>query len=134
MLSHTTLGTADPARAFAVYDTLLAPLGLRRVETIPDLGAGWASAPDAMPQFWVMRPFDGGAPSPGNGTMLAFSAPNHAAVEAFQATALAGGGRCEGPPGLRPQVHADFCAAYVRDPDGNKIACVSHRPAPEAGA
>jgi hypothetical protein len=27
-------------------------------------------------------------------------------------------------PGLRPQYNPDFYAAYVRDPDGNKLAVV----------
>jgi hypothetical protein len=27
-------------------------------------------------------------------------------------------------PGLRPQYTPDFCAAYVRDPDGDKLAAV----------
>jgi len=30
----------------------------------------------------------------------------------------------EGGPGLRPQYNPDFYAAYVRDPDGNKLAAV----------
>ena len=33
-------------------------------------------------------------------------------------------GTSEGAPGLRPQYDADFYAAYVRDPDGNKLAAV----------
>jgi uncharacterized protein YihD (DUF1040 family) len=37
---------------------------------------------------------------------------------------MAGGGKSEGAPGLRPQYNPDFYAAYLRDPDGNKIAAV----------
>jgi hypothetical protein len=32
----------------------------------------------------------------------------------------------EGKPGLRPQYHANYYAAYLRDLDGNKIAAVCH--------
>ncbi len=46
------------------------------------------------------------------------------AVQRFYSAALAHGGSCEGAPGLRPQYNADFYAAYVRDPDGNKLAAV----------
>ena len=54
-------------------------------------------------------------------------------VDAFYAAALANGGRSEGEPGLRLQYNADFYAAYVRDPDGNKIAAVCRgHTAPEA--
>jgi catechol 2,3-dioxygenase-like lactoylglutathione lyase family enzyme len=45
-------------------------------------------------------------------------------VEEFHAAALAHGGACEGPPGLRTEYNPDFYAAYVRDPDGNKLAIV----------
>ncbi len=43
------------------------------------------------------------------------------------AAALAHGGSCDGAPGQRLHYSADFYAAYVRDPDGNKIAaaCVA---------
>ncbi|MFN3970826.1 MAG: hypothetical protein ACK4L4_05550 [Gemmobacter sp.] len=74
--------------------------------------------------LWVTRPFDGGPARAGNGAMVAFAAPGRAAVEAFHAAALAQGGADEGAPGLRPQYGAGFYAAYVRDPDGNKVAAV----------
>ena len=44
----------------------------------------------------------------------------------FHAAALANGGSDEGAPGLRPNYHADYYGAYVRDPDGNKLQAVSH--------
>ncbi|AWS93909.1 TPA: hypothetical protein LC218_004078 [Salmonella enterica subsp. arizonae serovar 13,22:z4,z23:-] len=34
------------------------------------------------------------------------------------------GGTDEGAPGLRPHFGEDFYSAYVRDPDGNKLAFV----------
>jgi predicted lactoylglutathione lyase len=45
-------------------------------------------------------------------------------VQEFHAAALAHGGICEGAPGLRTEYNPDFYAAYVRDPDGNKLAVV----------
>jgi hypothetical protein len=42
----------------------------------------------------------------------------------FHAAALANGGSCDGVPGLRLHYSPDLHAAYVRDPDGNKIAAV----------
>jgi predicted lactoylglutathione lyase len=53
--------------------------------------------------------------------MLAFQAPDRAAVDAFHAAALAAGGACEGPPGVREGMDPVFYAAYVRDCDGNKL-------------
>ena len=45
-------------------------------------------------------------------------------MDEFHRAALACGGTDEGAPGLRPQYNPDFYAAYVRDPDGNKLAAV----------
>ncbi len=82
----------------------------------------------ARPLLLVCRPFDGGAPAPGNGQMQALLARDRATVERCHALALAGGGSCEGPPGLRPHYHRDYYGAYFRDPDGNKLCVVCHEP------
>jgi len=129
VFSHVTVGTADIARAVAFYDAVLAPLGLARQETDLAHGlAGYAAAPETTPQFWVLRPIDGGPPSVGNGVTLAFEAPDRATVDAVHAAILAAGGRDEGGPGLRPHYHADYYGAYARDLDGHKICVVCHRP------
>jgi catechol 2,3-dioxygenase-like lactoylglutathione lyase family enzyme len=129
MFSHVTLGANDIPRAIAFYDRALATLGLARQETDLELGwAGWAPAADASRPFWVMRPLDGKPATVGNGVTIAFEAPDRPTVDAFHEAALAAGGTDEGGPGLRPHYHADFYAAYVRDPDGNKLCCVCHCP------
>ena len=56
--------------------------------------------------------------------MVALAATSWRQVDAFHAAALSHGGTSEGAPGLRPQYQPDFYAAYVRDPDGNKLAVV----------
>ena len=48
------------------------------------------------------------------------------AVDAFHREALAGGGKDNGRPGLRPQYHAAYYGAFVLDPDGNNIEAVCH--------
>ena len=74
--------------------------------------------------LWVCKPFNGQPASVGNGGMVALWAKGWREVEAFHATALAHGGSSEGAPGLRLSYNPDFYAAYVRDPDGNKLAVV----------
>ena len=64
----------------------------------------------------------------GNGVTVAFEAPDRASVDRFHAAGLAQGGTDEGAPGLRPHYHPDYYGAYLRDPDGNKLCCVCHRP------
>jgi catechol 2,3-dioxygenase-like lactoylglutathione lyase family enzyme len=56
-----------------------------------------------------------------------FRAPGRAAVRAFHAAGLAAGGTDAGAPGLRPHYHASYYAAFLRDPDGNRVEAVCHR-------
>ena len=51
----------------------------------------------------------------------AFAAPNVAAVNAFHAAALRGGGHDNGAPGLRPIYGPDYYAAFMIDPNGYRI-------------
>jgi len=49
-------------------------------------------------------------------------------VDSFFAAAVAAGASENGPPGLRPDYHEDYYAAFVIDPDGHNIEAVCHRP------
>lgn len=119
---YLTLGTNDLARAARFYDAALAPLGLiRRATEATEVGYGLPA--DHRTRLWVTLPFDGKASTVGNGSMPALVAPSQQAVRDFHAAALAHGGTDEGAPGLRPYGPA-FFAAYVRDPDGNKLSAV----------
>jgi catechol 2,3-dioxygenase-like lactoylglutathione lyase family enzyme len=130
MFSYVSLGTRDLTRAMRFYDAVLAPLGHTRIEDYDpeDRSAAWG-LDDPGPHLWVTQPFDGQLASAGNGTMVSFLAPDRAAVDAFHAAALAHGGTDEGAPGLRPQYGTHFYAAYVRDPDGNKLNAACYQPA-----
>jgi catechol 2,3-dioxygenase-like lactoylglutathione lyase family enzyme len=121
MFSHITIGARDFSRAAAFYDAALAPLGIARVPGTKY--AGWASWQRAgrAETLWVGKPWNGEPASPGNGWMVAFTAPSRTAVDQAYAAALAAGGTDEGAPGPRPQFAADYYGAYVRDPEGNKL-------------
>jgi catechol 2,3-dioxygenase-like lactoylglutathione lyase family enzyme len=131
MFTYLCLGTSDFARAMRFYDPVMASLGRHRCETPGEddweAWAGWGRYEDqgrVQEALWVCKPFDGRAPHPGNGVMVALRATSWNQVRAFHAAAVANGGTSEGEPGLRPQYNPDFYAAYVRDPDGNKLAAV----------
>jgi catechol 2,3-dioxygenase-like lactoylglutathione lyase family enzyme len=129
MFSYVSLGTSDLALAMRFYDAVMASLGHRRIEDHdPDTSSAAWGLDDPGPHLWVTQPFDGHPASVGNGTMVSFLADSRAAVDAFHAAALAHGGSDEGAPGLRPHYGPDFYAAYVRDPDGNKINAVCYKP------
>ena len=74
--------------------------------------------------FWIGKPFDQQPANVGNGSMVAFRARTWKEVDDFHAAALANGGESDGAPGLRLNYNPDFYAAYVRDPDGNKICAL----------
>lgn len=129
MFSHVMVGVSDFDRAMAFYRPVMDALGiaLRFVEDDRPW-AGWQSSPDPRPLFLIGRPHDRQLHQAGNGQMVAFLAGSRAQVDAAHAMALANGGRCEGPPGLRPEYHTHYYGAYFRDPDGNKLAVACHQP------
>jgi catechol 2,3-dioxygenase-like lactoylglutathione lyase family enzyme len=131
MLSYVYFGTNHLERAISFYTAALEPLGVKRCVTgDPEwdrVAAGWGIYEEEGARelaFWIGNPFDQRPASVGNGNMVAFRAPSWKAVDAFHAAALANGGTCDGAPGLRIHYSRDFYAAYVRDPDGNKVAAV----------
>ncbi|TGD95948.1 VOC family protein [Methylobacterium nonmethylotrophicum] len=127
VISHICLGTADLARAVAFYAPLLEELDLTLRFHEPENGwAGWMPRDADRPLLIVGRPWNGQAPDPGNGHMIALTARSRAGVDRCYALALAAGGTCEGPPGLRPHYHPAYYGAYVRDLDGNKLCVVCH--------
>jgi catechol 2,3-dioxygenase-like lactoylglutathione lyase family enzyme len=124
---YLTLGTNDLTRAARFYDAALAPLGMVRRATM-DTELGYGHPGDSRTRLWITLPFDGQPATIGNGSMPALVASSQTAVSAFHKAALAAGGTDEGAPGLRPHGPA-FYAAYVRDPDGNKLSAVHEGPA-----
>lgn len=130
MFSHIFIGIDDFEQALRFYLPLMEALGnpLRFCDRERPW-AGWQSASGVRPLFLIGAPYDGNAHQAGNGQMAAFLAPDRATVEGAYALALQHGGSSAGAPGLRPEYHADYYAAYVRDPEGNKLCIVCHDPA-----
>jgi catechol 2,3-dioxygenase-like lactoylglutathione lyase family enzyme len=129
MLSHVFVGVNDVERAFDFYAPLMDALHLKLKFHEAESGwAGWMAADHPRPLFIVGRPYNGQPANAGNGQMLALLAPDRSGVDRIHATALAHGGSCEGPPGLRPQYHAHYYGAYFRDPEGNKLCVCCHDP------
>lgn len=118
MIGYITIGVKDMARAKAFYTDLLADLGARVImdmERIAMIGSGMD-----QPMLAVCVPYNGEAPSPGNGNMFAIPAGTKENVDKLYHKAIELGATCDGAPGQRmPDV---FYGAYVRDPDGNKMA------------
>jgi catechol 2,3-dioxygenase-like lactoylglutathione lyase family enzyme len=117
MIGYATIGVTDMERAKQFYCDLFADKGAK---VLIDAGriAMIGEAP-GQGMVAVCTPYDGDAPNPGNGPMLAFPAASKAEVDALHDKALELGGTTEGDPGQR--IPDRFYGAYARDPDGNKI-------------
>jgi len=124
MLDHLGIQCADMEASAAFYDTVLEPLGASRLLDFGvAIGYGVASKPD----FWL------GEFSSGDGfreSHIAFTASDRATVQAFFDAAVRAGAEVLHEPRLWPEYHDDYYGAFVRDPDGNNIEAVCHRPEP----
>jgi len=121
MLDHLGIQVADVPRAAAFYEAALAPLGARRML---DFGQAVGFGVD-KPDFWVGATTGEGRPWE---THVAFAAADRATVHAFFDAAVAAGAEVLHEPRVFPEYHADYYGAFVRDPDGNNVEAVCHRP------
>jgi catechol 2,3-dioxygenase-like lactoylglutathione lyase family enzyme len=124
MIGYATFGVRDMAASKPFFEAVLAPLGYKKFYDDSWVGFGIDGDPNSAGTIWLGAPYDGNEACPSNGAMIGFAAPSRTAVDDFHAAALANGGTCEGPPGLREAYGPDFYVAYVRDPVGNKMSAV----------
>jgi len=126
ILDHISITVGDMARAAPFYDAIMAALGVPCVwrETAA-VGYGLRNGPDddGRTYLTIRQSPDVRA----DNRHWCFAGRDRAAVDAFHAAGLASGGRCDGPPGLRPEYHEAYYAAFLLDPDGNKVEAVCHR-------
>jgi catechol 2,3-dioxygenase-like lactoylglutathione lyase family enzyme len=125
MFDHVKFGCSDYAASKAFFLEALAPLGVSvGDEGSPTYGVELVR-PNTPASLCLYQSSEKPAP-----LHLAFAAEDRRKVDAFYRAALAAGGRDNGPPGLRPQYHAHYYAAFVIGPDGHNVEAVCHRPEP----
>lgn len=123
MFDHVKFGVRDFAASKAFFLAALEPLGVVIVgEGIPTYGVELCR-PEGTVSLCLFQTEE----KPAH-LHLAFAAENRQQVDAFHRAALAAGGKDNGAPGLRPQYHANYYAAFVIDPDGHNIEVVCHAP------
>lgn len=116
-------GSNDIEKAKQFYDALLPTVGLRGLFEHGSGGRIYGTAA-GVPVLSIVRPFDGGKATAGNGTQASLLCDTAEQVAAIHAKALELGGRNEGAPGPRSGGGATVFAAYFRDLDGNKICAI----------
>jgi catechol 2,3-dioxygenase-like lactoylglutathione lyase family enzyme len=122
MIDHITFGVSDFARSTAFYDRALAPLGVKRLFTVPHEHSGGVDSTgygDSRPWFWLAE-----QDATRGKFHVALQAQTRAQVDAFYAAAIAAGGKDNGPPGPRPHYGPDYYGAFVLDPDGHNLEAV----------
>jgi catechol 2,3-dioxygenase-like lactoylglutathione lyase family enzyme len=127
MLDHVSITVSDLARAARFYDAVMAALRVPCVWRDDD-GIGYGARnndDDDSHTYLTIRATD--AASAADRRHWCYRAPDRAAVDAFHAAGLAQGGADDGASGIRPHYHAHYYAAFLLDPDGNRVEAVCHR-------
>jgi catechol 2,3-dioxygenase-like lactoylglutathione lyase family enzyme len=121
MIDHVSFGVRDLERATRFYEALLGAIGYAKLDVRPaTVGFG-----KRYSEVWLNHRPGISAVDRESGNHVCLRAASTAAVDAFHAAALAAGGSCDGAPGLRLQHGEGYYAAFVRDPDGNRVEAVN---------
>ena len=121
MLDHVGFQCSDLGASAAFYDAALGPLGVRRLmdfEVVIGYGSDHAD-------FWISEFSEGDGFRESH---IAFAAADRASVDAFFTAAVAAGAEVLHEPRIHEEYHEHYYAAFVRDPDGNNVETVCHRP------
>ncbi|KAL0563895.1 hypothetical protein V5O48_018165, partial [Marasmius crinis-equi] len=110
------------------YEAALEPIGYKKTRTYDNEEIVGFSDPDTVPlangytkcDWWINGNLNEEAHYKSH---YAFSAKDHATVDAFYKAAIAAGGKDNGAPGLRPY-QPNYYAAFVFDPVGNNIEVI----------
>jgi predicted lactoylglutathione lyase len=119
-LDHLNIYVKDMARSRVFYESILPPFGHVLVRDFGDVAVGFGDSNYAV--LALVRD---------EGTIrsvhLAFRVETRSDVDRLYALALESGATNNGAPGLRPQYHEHYYAAFVLDPDGHNLEFVCHR-------
>jgi catechol 2,3-dioxygenase-like lactoylglutathione lyase family enzyme len=122
MIDHISIAVRDLARGERFYTAALAPLGFAKLREWPDAAIGFGKK---YPEFWINKRAAMERVPEDSGVHICLRAPDPASVDAFHVAALKEGGTSDGEPGLRTHYQEGYYAAFVRDPDDNRIEVVT---------
>lgn len=137
LLDHVSITVADLARATPFYEAIMSALGVSKAYEMDDaVGFGQRNRPDDDAHTYLSV-FQSSAAVPDPRRHWCFRARSTAEVRAFFDAGLRAGGVADGEPGLRPDYHRAYFAAFLKDPEGNRVEAVFHQsdqPPPAADA
>jgi catechol 2,3-dioxygenase-like lactoylglutathione lyase family enzyme len=117
VIDHISIAVSDLSKSVNFYQKALAPLGMLKLVDMPERAAFGSR----YPEFWLnarphMRTIE-----INTGAHLCLRARTASAVDEFHAASVANGGTDDGAPGLRQATQVIYYAAFIRDPDGNRL-------------
>ena len=121
MIDHISVAVRDLDASAHFYQAVLGAIGYQKLVVRPrTIGFG-----KSYPEFWLNLRASLAPIGADSGAHAALRVRTSELVDAFHAAAVAAGGRCDGVPGLRPQHGKGYYAAFIRDPDGNRVEAVT---------
>jgi catechol 2,3-dioxygenase-like lactoylglutathione lyase family enzyme len=117
MIDHVSIAVSDLEACGRFYEAVLGAIDYAKLVVRPGtIGFG-----KKYPEFWLNERRAMTAVDADTGAHICLRASSVEAVQAFHAAALAGGGKSDGAPGPRQATMGGYYAAFIRDPEGNKI-------------
>ena len=117
MIDHLELKTNRLAELERFYREILNPLGYEKKLDGPVKGFGEG---EGMDLFLVEG-------EPSTNVHYAFAAKSRSIVDAAWEKGRAGGHDLDRAPSLAPNIHPNYYAGYLRDPDGRLVEIVCQR-------
>ena len=127
LVDHFSITVRDLRRSARFYDSVMSALGAAKIyERADAMGYGERNraGDDGHSYFSV---YQSATANVDRRRHWCFRAQTAAQVRAFHAAGLAAGGRDAGAPGLRPDYHPAYYAAFLEDPEGNRVEAVFHQ-------
>jgi catechol 2,3-dioxygenase-like lactoylglutathione lyase family enzyme len=121
LIDHISIGVRDLALSVLFYDSVLTVLGYRKLQVQP----GTVGFGKRYSEFWLNHRPEMAVSKQDTGLHIALRAASTQAVDEFYQAALRAGGSSDGAPGFRPAYRDGYYAAFIRDPEGNRVEAVT---------
>jgi catechol 2,3-dioxygenase-like lactoylglutathione lyase family enzyme len=128
LIDHVSISVRDINGAKRFYTAVLSMLGAVVAHDREDaIGFGERNRPDDDRHTYLTI-YQSAEAASDSRRHWCFRARSKEQVDAFHAAGLAAGGKDAGAPGLR-RYHPQYYAAFLFDPEGNKVEAVYHHAA-----
>lgn len=128
MLDHFSITVRDIDKARDFYDAVFSVLNINKVYDQAD-ALGYGERNDGNnDENCYLSIFQSSESNMNKRRHWCFKASSRTIVDRFYESGIENGGEDDGAPGLRSHYHPTYYAAFLLDPDGNRIEAVCHRP------